>query len=387
MRHISTIAVMTSVALAALLSACGGSGSDPKVTAVKVVGASLADSGTFGYKFTVQSGGSTQYSVYSERVAASYRMTSFCPAYTYSVSSAAYSANAGCTNHAVAGAKVNNYDATAAAVVETVPDSLVKQLADVGNAGFTKNDLLIVGEASSNDAAALATAFLTDQLSGGATSQFPALLMTLITPASADPVALGIAYMQALADKLMVAVQNHALVKGAPRVAIVNTLDVTRTPRFIAVLAQVAAANGGGATGDAAAAQVQGMVEAWINAYNQRLADNVGASAYAARLAVVDIHAEFNAQLTTPATYSLTNVSDTVCDEIVTGGTAPGTTSLGTPAVVAACTDTAAAALNLNGTATGWQSYLFADSFHPTPYGHQLLATTVSQVLATKGWD
>lgn len=387
MRSISTIAVVTSIALAAVLSACGGSGNDPKVSTVKVVGASLADSGTFGYKFTVQSGGSTQYSVYSERVAASYRMTSFCPAYAYSPSTTSFGANAGCTNHAVAGAKVNNYDTTAGALVETIPLSIVKQLSDLGNAGFTKNDLVIVGEASSNDAAALATAFLTDQLSGGATSQFPTLLSTLITPASADPVALGVAYMQALADKLMVAVQTHVLAKGAPRVAIVNTLDVTRTPRFIAVLAQVAAANGGGATGDAAAAQVQGLVEAWIAAYNQRLVANVNASTYSARLTVVDIYTEFNAQLVTPASYSLTNVSDTVCDEIVTGGAAPGVTALDSPAVVVACTDTAAAALNLNGSATGWQSYLFADSFHPTPYGHQLLADTVSQALATKGWD
>ena len=44
-------------AAAALLSACGGGGSDDadtKITTVKVMGDSLADSGTFGYKFTVQ---------------------------------------------------------------------------------------------------------------------------------------------------------------------------------------------------------------------------------------------------------------------------------------------------------------------------------------------
>ena len=46
------------LATACLLAACGGGGSDTapaaRVTAVKVAGDSLADSGTFGYKFTVQ---------------------------------------------------------------------------------------------------------------------------------------------------------------------------------------------------------------------------------------------------------------------------------------------------------------------------------------------
>jgi len=47
------------LALASLLiAACGGGGSDGstrvQITSVKVMGDSLADSGTFGFKFTVQ---------------------------------------------------------------------------------------------------------------------------------------------------------------------------------------------------------------------------------------------------------------------------------------------------------------------------------------------
>ena len=43
---------LAAVATALLLAACGGG--DPAITSVKVMGDSLADSGTFGYKFTVQ---------------------------------------------------------------------------------------------------------------------------------------------------------------------------------------------------------------------------------------------------------------------------------------------------------------------------------------------
>lgn len=375
---------ITTIALTALLAACGGSGdsqsSSNQISSVKVAGASLSDSGTFGYKFTVQSTTGTSYPVYSERVAAGYRMNSLCSAYTFT--GTGFSANAGCTNYAVAGAKVNNYNATAGAVLESMPSSIIKQLEDIGNAGYTANDLLLVGEASSNDAAALATAFLTDQLSGGATSEFATLLSTLITPASTDPAVLGTQYMQALAAKLMSAVQTHALAKGAPRVAVVNTLDVTRTPRFQAVLAQVSAASG-----EVAAAQIQALVQAWVKAYNTELAARAAASADANKIVVVDLFSRFEAELTPPLPYGLTNVTATVCDLIVTGGTAPGTTGLDTPAVVQQCTDTAAAALNLNGTATGWQKYLFADSFHPTPFGHELLALVFFQSLTAKGWN
>ena len=37
-------------------------------------------------------------------------------------------------------------------------------------------------------------------------------------------------------------------------------------------------------------------------------------------------------------------------------------------------------------TAGWWKSYAFSDGFHPTPYGHQLLAASVSRALARAGW-
>ena len=41
----------------------------------------------------------------------------------------------------------------------------------------------------------------------------------------------------------------------------------------------------------------------------------------------------------------------------------------------------------LPGKAPGWwKSYAFSDGFHPTPFGHQLLAASVSRALARAGW-
>lgn len=369
---------ITSVVVAILVSACGGTSTDTdtSVKSVKVVGASLSDSGTFGYKFTVQPG--TTYKVYSELVAANFGMTTFCPVYAFNGTTYVPGAS-GCTNYAVAGAKVNNY-VSGTTPTEDNPDSIIKQLTDLRVAGFTPNDLLIVGEASSNDAAALATAY--------GTPGFAALLGTLLdsttlTTYAIDPATLGTLYMRALADKLVLAVETNALTKGAPRVAIVNTLDITLTPRFTKSLADLTTA-----FGSDAAAQFQALVQAWVTAYNTELRTKVAASSYASKMVVVDMYANFNSQMSAPGSYGLTDTSATVCDEIVnaSGTKAPGSTALTDPTVVAACTGTAAADLNLNSTTNGWQRYLFADSFHPTPYGHELLSVVFLRAFATKGW-
>jgi outer membrane lipase/esterase len=391
-----TIAAAT---LTALLSACGGGGGDsnsnsntPSITAVKFVGASLADSGTFGYKFTVQSPGSPP-PVYSERVVAAYGLTSFCPAYTFVTTNSSYSGNLGCGNYAVAGASVNNYDTAYGTVLETVPTSVIKQLVDVGTAGFGAKDLLVVGEASSNDAAALASAYIAQtfyasSLTTSPTNDFLLLVSTLVTPQDLatyanDSTMLGTLYMQALADKLVAAVKTNALDKGATRVAILNTLDVTMTPKFQAALGSIA-----NSTSTTVASNVQVMVIAWIQAYNARLAADI--APYATNVAVVDFYTDFNSELNSPGQYGLTNITSSVCDEIVTGGNGPGVTSLSVPATVAQCTAAAAwsfiPATGTDGTKDWWQSFLFADNFHPTPYGHKLLSDIVTNRLKAVGW-
>lgn len=385
------------VSAAALLTACGGGGNSGEtkatITSVKVVGASLADSGTFGYKFTVQSSSGSPYRVYSERVAATYGVTSLCAAYTANLAGR----NAGCTNFAVAGASVN-YVPSGSTSVDAVPLSLVKQLVDAGNAGFGADDLLIVGEGSANDAAALATAYLTSlQLgqTGLSTGAYRTLLASLITDpttlaALSDTQAGGL-YMQLLADKLVAAVKTNALDKGASRVVILNTLDVTRTPKFNATMATLR-----NSLGSTTANSIQLLLQTWIGAYNTRLTADV--ASYGSKVAVVDFYTNFNAEMADPAQYGLTNVTSTVCDQVyATTSSTPytpsvataGSTALSTAAVVGACRDGTASAITPTENATGttwWQTYLYADNFHPTPYGHQLLAQLVAKRLTEAGW-
>lgn len=376
--------MLAAVSAAVLLSACGGGGNSgdtkTQAAAVTVVGASLADSGTFGYKFTVQAAGGTSYKVYSERIAATYGINGFCNAY----SGVSFTRVTGCTNFAVAGARVN-YTVTSGGTttaVESVPMSQIKQLVDAGNAGFSSKDVLIVGEGSANDMATVLTSLSTP-------ATFQGIMLTLLsgsaftTAMTQDPsgAAAGVLYFQALADKLVNSVVTNALDKGAQRVAILNILDVTRTPRFQAVLAGLDTAS---ATG------LKTIATAWIQAFNARLAANV--ASYASKVVVVDFYTNFNSEMDSPSQYGLSNVSQTVCDQIVNhGGTlAPGVTGLDTPSTVVACTDTNASAITptagADGTTTWWQKYLYADSFHPTPYGHQLLAQMVAKRLTEAGW-
>ena len=67
-----------------------------------------------------------------------------------------------------------------------------------------------------------------------------------------------------------------------------------------------------------------------------------------------------------------------------------GALGLATLSTVGACTDTAASSITpsagADGTTTWWKKYLYADNFHPTPYGHQLLAQMVAKRLTEAGW-
>jgi outer membrane lipase/esterase len=405
--------VIAAVAAAALLSACGGGGNSGetkvRITSVKVVGASLADSGAFGYKFTVQpTSASTVYQVYSERIASTYGLAALCPYYTSSTGGASYDAvHTGCTNFAVAGSAINfgvfvdtNNDTIKDTFVAapSVPTSQVQQLIDMGSQGFGSGDLLIVGEGSANDTATLVTAYLTDAASSGATNQFRTMVTTLLGSTAANALftadssgaAAGVAYMKALADMLVTAVKDNALDNGATRVVMLNTLDVTLTPKFQAVLAGIAAGSGGQAQAD----QIQALARAWIQAYNTQLAADV--APYASKVAIVDFYTNFNAQLGDLSQYGLSNSTSTVCDQAYAASTTytptlvtAGTTSLATPAVVGICTDSYASSITpteSGGTSDWWKTYVFADNFHPTPYGHQLLGQLVAKRLTEACW-
>ncbi len=435
MKHIKYAAI----ALACALTACGGGGGNSgntktEVTSVKVVGASLADSGTFGYKFTVQP--NTYPLVYPERVASTFGVPSLCKAYVYNTSASAttateyvanFSANSaqtGCTNHAVAGASLGNYSTDFHTYLSsTSPTSMLTQLTNLGNSagsGFTSADLFIVGEGAANDMATLATAFLTyaqsqtDLTNLMTSAQGLAILgLPLGDTSTANTVAylmqtqtgrgqLVGRYMVRLAGILASSINTNLLSHGASKVAVLNLLDVTLTPKFQATLSQLRALEAYDPTNYPAgtADTVQATVRAWTQAFNTQLATSVAALP-GGKVVIVDFYQSFSDEMADPAQYGLTNVSNTVCDELVNLGVTTttstistlatsGVTTLKTPSTVGACSAANPAMtqqlLTKFGNTTWLQKYLFADNFHPTPYGHQLLAQLVAKRLAEAGW-
>jgi len=359
-----------SLASLAVLTACGGGNSGestPSTTSanVRVYGDSLADSGTFGFKATVQS---TDNYIFPERIALQFGKT-LCPYYMpTSVTLDSFGPNAaktGCTNYAIAGGVINPAPLSNPTANRK---GIMYQLADGAANAIGATDLIII-DGGGNDAANLIGAFLATQLSPGAASNGAWVgLLGSISPAAAaaaaDPVASGTTYMKALADVFYASITANVLSKGGNRVLYANIPDITLTPRFQAVLGQITALKGA-----ATAQQLQGLFQGWVSAFNAEFAAKAAGES---RVAVVDIYSNFQDEVNNPSQYLLTNVKDPACPS--NGVDSSGLKTYSFPA----CTPAAAA--------QGWQSYLFSDSFHPTPYGHQLAAQLISRTLAQKGW-
>jgi phospholipase/lecithinase/hemolysin len=152
---------------------------------------------------------------------------------------------------------------------------------------------------------------------------------------------------------------------------VLNVPDVTLIPGLQPAFAAVSNANGGGATGAAAASAFQATVRQWLQAFNNELAARVGSDS---RVAIVPFFADLNEEVNNPASFALTNVTGTACSAI---GVNAG----------ASCTSAALDANPPAGLQAGWwRTWAFADPLHPTPFGHQLLAASVNRALARAGW-
>lgn len=365
---------------AAVLTACGGGGSDntpaAAISSIKVMGDSLADSGTFGYKFTVQGTAATgagSTPVFSERVASNYGVT-LCPKYKFTGS--AFTTVAGCDNYAVGGARINNVTAP------TAPTSVLKQMGDAGAAGFSDKDLVVI-DGGANDAADLIGAYLQASRDKGAA--YSGLLSTLLPPAqvgaaltggATTTAQIGGAYMVALANKFHDAIAADVLGKGATRIAVLNMPSIYNTPRLQLVLKSVAASGG-----PAASAQVLAISKGWIEAFNAQLNARFAGEQ---RVAVVDFYTSFNDQVVHPEQFSFTNATDAVCS--ITGVGADGLPTYTFPTCTAAALSATTPPAGATGGANWWQTYVFADGFHPTPYAHQLLGQLVARSIAQAGW-
>ncbi|RTL22299.1 MAG: phospholipase [Burkholderiales bacterium] len=386
-------AAATAALLASLMVAgCGGGSTadtTPKVSisSVKVFGDSLQDSGTFGYKFTIQDANNP---IYVERVAAAYGQT-LCNFYTFTGTTfAANTAKSGCTNFAIGGGRIT-YTGTGASPAN--PLNIGTQMATYASLGsYTAADLVII-DGGGNDAADLVGAYLKAPTDSAAS--YAALLGTLLTPTQIGTALaggatttgqIGAAYMTALADKFYASIKASVLDKGATRVVVMNIPDITYTPRFQMVLDGIAKAYGGGTAGATARAQSQSLFQAWMTAFNTELATKFAGND---NVIVIDFYKAFQDQVLAPIPagstnqYGLQNVSTPACP--ITGTGSDGLPTYTFPT----CTSAALSAAPPSGATGGadwWKSYAFSDSFHPTLYGHQLTQQLIGKALSNKGW-
>lgn len=355
------------------------------VSTVKVVGDSISDSGVFGFKWAMQSGTYDTMKVWPEIINDAYKAPALCAYYkaTSPTTVVPDLANAACNSYAVGGGRINIGTTT------LTPFSIPKQLADLAaNKPYTAGDLLLV-DGGGNDAASLTGAFLTNDMgvafSNLAGTILPAASVSAIltaNPNTTGTAIVGTLYMQALADKMHDAVKVQALDKGAPRVILLNMPDITNTPRFQAVLDGVSAAYGGGVAGATVRAQVKGLINSWVVAFNTQLTSKFAGNS---KVAIVDFYGKFNDQIANPGNYGLTNVTTPVCPVVGTG--LDGLPTYNTPACTA---DSLSRQTPPSGAGTGlnwWKTFLFSDGFHPTIYGYQLLAQEVNIKLREAGWQ
>jgi len=403
MKSIKWKLALLATATAAIVAGCGGGSADSTsqragITSVKVMGDSLSDSGTFkgipgfGRMFSVQDSASEPNTVWTERIAALLGTPQLCSFFKFTGTTFIPNSVTGCTNFAVGGGRINNFDPLSGA--GNSPLSITFQLQTASAAGNYKSSDLLLVDGGGNDAADLVGAYLGAGTDGGV--GFARMAGTLLPPATLNPLLAGgqtgLAqagglYMVALADMFYGSIKTTALDKGAEKVAVLNMPGITNTPRFQMALAGVAAAYGGGTAGATARGQAEALFKSWVEAFNARLATNVAGDK---RIVLVDFYTAFNDQIANPAQYGLTNVTTPACPpvrnaqgQLVLSGGLP-TYNFQT------CTAAALSAMTPPPGATGgtnwWQTYAFSDGFHPTPLGYQLLSQLVAKSLATAGW-
>ena len=372
------LAVLTAVGL----TACGGNDSLPpkaSISKVYVMGDSLADAGTFGIKFTVQDASNPKgFQIWPQLVANAVGVDGAAQCNFYSLNfdgTVRAAPNPACTNFAIGGGRVF---AKASDGGPSSPLNVSVQMATKATlGGYTAGDLVLI-DGGGNDAADLVGAYLGASTPQGLqnfqaflSQQLDSATIAALLPQTNGAALAAGAYMQALADTFHGQIKAQVLDKGATRVAVLDMPDITLTPRFRAVLAGVATS-----TNAATAQALQGGIRQWIGAFNSRLHSKFASDT---RVAVVPFNADFTDEVNNPGTYQLSNVIDAACP--VTGMGSDGLPSYNFLTCTSAALDATAGK-----TPGWWKSYAFSDGFHPTPYGHQLLAASVSRALARAGW-
>lgn len=393
--------------LSASLIGCGsGSGSDsqattaPKHSQIVMFGDSLSDPGVYkvgtiasygGGKFTINS---PTAKVWIEQVAEYFGFDSACAAETglpyvlaqlipfYEGSQILNRAT--CTNYAQGGARVSNpYAPNSAALQQIVlgasgmeaakavaplghlavpaADQMDKHLNRMG--GSYKGNELVVLLVGANDLF-MNIAAIGSAKEGGQSAGFSALLagwstatQTALATETDPTVRVGTAlvaaqtFMASAATELIANLKAKVVAKGATKIVLVTIPDVGLTPSMLQAGPESAA-----------------LGTALAKTFNETLAAGLAADKALSGVVLVDAFKESQNQAKTPAAYGLTNVTDVSCgvrDSIVKDS------SLG-------CTQDTL----LPGDKS---QYLYADSVHPSPFGHNLFAQFFIKVIKAAG--
>ncbi len=424
---IRTPLTLTALALSAFLAACGGSdGPGPKTetTRVHVIGDDQGDSGTFGFKPTIQNSDdlATGFPIFTELVAASLRAPKLCSYYKGVNTSTQFQTNGECTSYAISGSRINFQPTVAnnlralplvgtiinalappatpldqllsflpglgtilanlpslplvGGVVPSVADllpgvtgantplSIPNQFAALATSGVGPKDVVIV-VAGTNDASDLATAYIQSSIDQGIA--FGTLVGTYGITDSDRRVA-GNDYMIKLADNLYSNVSGTLLASGAKKVVVLNLPNIIQTPRLTQARATI----------DGAEAKVP-VIREWVDTYNRRLAANI---ANDKRVIPVDYLKLLNDAVTDSVALALTNATSPACPSNGNGVLDQLPTY-----DIKSCTSAQLSANPPAGTTdpNWWKSYAFSDSVHITPYLHNLLARGVNLELVRAG--
>ena len=350
-----------------LLASCGGGGDGDQSTSFRYdklvsFGDSLSDVGTFKVgtilALTAQNGGGRWSTstpaggdIWVERVASQIAVTKPCPAETGlrpnipGITGAPVTAQAGCFSYAQGDARITSPLGPNSFALQSIPDAR--------NGGAPTQTLGLTAKPIRDQMAAhLAAAggsYSGQELvtvMAGANDVFMELSF-IGTPFGAATPAGAVGNMALAGATLGGLIKTEVLAKGAKRVLVLNIPDVAGTP-----------------FGRSLPAATSGLIDAMVNAFNTQLATALR-DVPGVRLG--DAYSVSKDQAANPGAYGLTNVTNVAC----------GTNFLGGNALVC----------NASNLVMGDTSrYQFADSVHPSAYGHQLLAQFAIRELAQAGW-
>jgi outer membrane lipase/esterase len=375
------LSVISAIAGAALLAACGGGGSDEKLDVGKVVsfGDSLSDLGTyavatsipgtgappfFGGRFTTNT--HTGYTAASNTntantwvewvatrvsVPITQAMLGFATTRIPCPAAATAALAQSCTAYGQGGARVSNANGwkhAQGALTDPLTAQVAAHLAKFG--GFAANDIVFAWTGGNDFLVQM------DDLTNGR-----------IAPATA------LANMQTAGTELATLLKSQVVANGATRVAAMTLPDPGVTPDYAALVAADPA--------------TKAFLTQMTAAFNSGLTTGLSGS----NVQIIDASAWIADVVAHPSTYGFANVTGTSCDAAkiaaITGGRVTDGSALSCN-VSPAALFTAAGLPSLNTLTAGANpaTWFFADGFHPSTGGHKAFGSFVITKIKEFGW-